>query len=711
MMSAFRPVLWSAMLWLWSQAAAPTAQDLFRDRRYAEAAARLASSQSRGDRYLLGLCYQQLGELGKAETVLARLVAREPKWAPAAYALARVLFVEGKFPDALAMAARAEALGEPRARTRRLMGSIEEERANWTAALTAYEEAIAADAAVSEAHSARASVLFKMGRIGEARAAAERALELAPANAEAARVIRQAKAVPPAMAAGPRAVDVTFQRIELPFVLEHSPTPEKHVVSTMAGGVAIFDYDRDGLPDLFFTNGAELPSLRKSAAKYANRLYRNLGQMKFVDVTQQAGLAGEGFSIGAAPADFDGDGWVDLFVAGAGRNLLYRNDHGRFTLSPRGLKDEKFSVGGLWLDYDRDGRLDLFVVNYIDWTPAFSKYCGDLSQKLRVYCHPREYAPAANRLYRNLGDGRFADVSNETGLAALQGKGMSASAADIDGDGVLEIFIANDTMSNFLLRYRGGRFTDIAIEAGVAYNDLGQPVSSMGSDLRDYDNDGRPDLVFTALVGETFPLFRNTGGMFQDVTYPSGVGAATVRRSGWGVALADLNNDGWRDLVTANSHVTDTIEQMRSEKYREPNLVLLSEGGRFRMGAELGPPAAYRGLAVADLDGDGRLDLVTTALGEKAAIWRNTTAGAGQWLTVPAPIGARVRAGDQWQEVSSGGSYGSASLMPAHFGMGSAVSAEVEVLHPDGRKESRGLLATKRPSASPGLVRTNSSGH
>ncbi|MFN0106519.1 MAG: FG-GAP-like repeat-containing protein, partial [Bryobacteraceae bacterium] len=526
------------MLYLFAQAATP--QALFQERKFAEAAALLEKSAAgRGERYLLGLCYQQMGELGRAETVLADLIRRDPKWAPGFYALARVLFVEGKFPDASRVVAEAERLGEPAARTRRLMGSIEEERGNWAAALAAYDAAVRADGSVSEAHSGRASVLFKLGRMAEARASAVEALRLAPRNEEAQRLLRQTANVP--VASGGRASAVAFERRELEFVLEHGPTAEKHIVSTMAGGLAVFDYDNDGLLDLFFTSGAELPSLRKVGPRYWNRLYKNMGHLRFEDVTAETGLAGEGFSIGAAAADFDGDGWTDLFVAGAGKNLLYRNERGKFSLAGRGIRDEKFSAGGAWLDYDLDGRLDLFVVNYLDWTPAFDKYCGDQAKKLRVYCHPREFAPTVNRLYRNLGDGTFADVSAAAGIAAHLGKGMSASVADIDGDGDPDIFVANDAMPNFLFRNANGKFAETALAAGVAYNDMGKPLSSMGSDLRDYDNDGRPDLIFTALVGETFPLFRNTGEGFRDETYQSGAGALTVRRSGWGVALADLN--------------------------------------------------------------------------------------------------------------------------------------------------------------------------
>jgi hypothetical protein len=331
----------------------------------------------------------------------------------------------------------------------------------------------------------------------------------------------------------------------------------------------------------------------------------------------------------------------------------------------------------------------------------FDLFCGDPAKNIRVYCHPREFRGTANRLYRNLGGGRFADVSEASGIAGHLGKGMSAAVADFDGDGRPDIFVTNDTQPNFLFRNRGdGRFDEMAMEAGVALNDSGKPLSAMGVDFRDYDNDGRPDLVFTALTGETFPLFRNEDGKhFRDVTYPSKVGLATARRSGWGVALADFNNDGWKDLLTANSHVTDNVERISSDRYKEPNLSLVNRGGIFHPATELGPAAAHRGLAVADLDGDGRLDAVITVLGEKPELWRNTTSGAGHWLMVRLrgrAVGARVRAGGQWQEVNAGGGYASSVCVDVHFGLGVADETDVEVFWPSGARQSVGIVKAGR---------------
>jgi len=336
--------------------------------------------------------------------------------------------------------------------------------------------------------------------------------------------------------------------------------------------------------------------------------------------------------------------------------------------------------------------MDLFVVNYLDWKADEDRFCGDRDKGIRVYCHPREYSGLPNRLYRNRGDGTFEDVSTPSGIAKYVGKGMSAVVLDADDDGWPDLFVTNDTLPNFLFRNRhDGTFEEVALQFGAALNDQGSPVSSMGADAQDYDNDGRTDVIVTALTGENFLLLRNTSkGGFRDMTYPSRLGVSAARRSGWGAVFADLNNDGWKDLFTANSHVTDNVELLRSERYREPNTVFLNRNGAFVGSQEIGPAAAHRGLAIADLDNDGRLDAVVTVLGERPEIWRNETQG-GTWLRIQLEgrsIGARVRVGSQWRTQTSASGYASSTIDALHFGLGSETAVpEVEVIWPTGQRQ------------------------
>jgi hypothetical protein len=484
------------------------------------------------------------------------------------------------------------------------------------------------------------------------------------------------------------------------FVLENSPTPQKRLIETMPGGIAIFDYNGDGLPDLFFTNGAAVPSLQKDAPKYFNRLYRNDGGMRFTDVTQQAHLAGAGYSMGAAAADYDNDGNVDLFVAGVNRNILYRNlGNGQFedVTEKAGIKSDGWAVAAGWFDYDNDGKLDLLVVHYARW-PAEDRYCGDASRNIRIYCHPKYFDGLPSTLYRNRGDGTFQDVSEESGIAKYAGRGMSVAFADYDGDGFMDAFVTNDNMPNFLFHNRGnGTFEEVGLPAGVALPDLGRAVASMGADFRDYNNDGLPDIAVTALAGETFPLFRNLGkGAFTDAGYSSKLGLLTIHHSGWGTGLFDFNNDGWKDLFTANSHVNDLVEQFEAARYKEPNGVFLNLGdGTFRdVSAEAGQsaPRAHRGSAYADLNGDGRIDVVVSCLGEPAEVWENL-GPPGNWIILKLVgvrsnrdgIGARIRIGDQYNHMTSAVSYASSSHAGVHFGLGKlAQIPKIEIRWPSG---------------------------
>ena len=505
----------------------------------------------------------------------------------------------------------------------------------------------------------------------------------------------------------PARAPIRFELTRLPAVLENHPTPQRHLVETMAGGVAAFDYDGDGRTDLFFTNGAPIPSLIKQAGKDDNRLLHNEGNLVFRDVTAGSGLEGEGYSIGAAAADYDNDGRVDLFVAGAQGSHLYHNDgKGHFSdvTVQAGLRTSEWAVHAVWLDYDLDGKLDLFVVNYLKWSPQSSPLCRAPGMEMTVYCDPRLVEGLPNRLYRNRGDGTFEDVSATSGIGRFTGKGMSAAAADYDGDGYPDIFVTNDTLANFLFHnLRNGKFEEVALDAGVALPQNGQVVSGMGVDFQDFDNDGRPDIVFTALAGQTFTLYQNLGaGSFRDATYRSRLGPQSIRKSGWGVVLADFDNDGWKDLFTAGAHVTDNIEALSGDKYKLPNTLFRNNGdGTLRdvsgsVGEAFQIARAHRGVAVADFDNDGRLDVAVSVLGEAPELWHNTTAdpaaGVACELTGRASnrdgLGAEIRVGRQLgMRVSSEG-YASSSLAPVHFGLGqTSVAPTAEIRWPSGKRQ------------------------
>ena len=491
------------------------------------------------------------------------------------------------------------------------------------------------------------------------------------------------------------------------FHLTGAPSESKYLPETMAGGVAAFDYDGDGLTDLFFTNGSALPSLVKEGQQHWNRLYRNTGNFHFLDVTEKAGLQGAGFSIGAAVGDFDNDGHPDLFVAGVHHNILYRNrGDGKFedVTEKAGIRSDEWSVGAAWVDFDNDGLLDLFVVNYVQWSPASNPFCGDAERSIRVYCHPRTFGTTSNRLYRNLGNGHFADVSEPSGIARHKGKGMAVSVADYDGDGFPDLFVTNDKMPNFLFHNLGkGKFEEVAFDAGVALTDSGAEMSAMGTDFRDTANGGRPDIALTALAGETFALFRNDGKGFHDATLASHMGALSRIYSGWGIGIFDFDNDGWKDIFTANSHVNDRVELFEATEYKQPDGIFRNTGaGRFEDVSEsaglrsAGASRAHRGAAFADFNNDGRVDVVTSSLNDEPELWENVSPSENTWLIVKLQgtrsnrdgIGAMIRIGNQTNHMTTAVGYASSSDFGVHFGTGQQQTLpQVEIRWPSGVRQ------------------------
>jgi enediyne biosynthesis protein E4 len=513
---------------------------------------------------------------------------------------------------------------------------------------------------------------------------------------------------------------IRFTLKSVPFRLENDQTPGRNAPESMPGGVAIFDYNRDGRPDIFFANGADIATLKKNDPKYRNRLFRNDGNGVFTDVTDAAGLARDGYDIGVAAADYDNDGYPDLFVAGVYRNTLYHNNgNGTFTdvTAKAGLDkpDPQYgplwAVAGVWVDVNNDGLLDLFVVNYMQWKYDKQPLCS--FNGVADYCHPRYYKGLPNQLFLNKGDGTFQDVSAQWGIRDKVGKGMGAGLADYDLDGRPDLFVTNDGYYNFLFHNLGDKFEEVAFPAGVALPEDGEFVSGMGLDFRDYNNDGYPDIYFVALNNQTFPLFQNTGkGDFREVSVESGMRKLTTRMAGFGAGFYDFDNDGWKDLFVTRGHVASLPQPGTDIDQYNTVFRNLGASGKWQAlteeaGLNASPPARHRGCAFGDLDGDGRIDVVATALGKDAEIWMNRSEGSGHWLDI-APEGTQsnrngigtqikviTRSGAQYNHMTSSAGYASSSLGPVHFGMGLDSRAElIEIRWPSGVVQKLENVAT-----------------
>jgi len=510
--------------------------------------------------------------------------------------------------------------------------------------------------------------------------------------------------------------DVT-SKSKLQFVTDSCPTPNKNQPETMVGGVALIDYDNDGYLDIFFVNGAAIPSLKKESPKYWNRLFHNNRDGTFTDVTEKSGLAGDGYDMGVAVGDFDNDGWPDIYVASVTKNHLYRNNHdGTFidVTDKAGVgmptyKGEKmWSAAAGWFDYDNDGKLDLFVSNYCRWHVNGDPICMSGGRE-RAYCHPKFYEPLPCSLYHNNGDGTFTDVSEQTGISKVLCKGMGVGFNDYDGDGFTDIFVANDNMPNSLFHnIDGKKFEEVALDSGVAYSETGKAVSGMGAEFRDIDNDGLPDIWHTATELETFPLFRNIGkGMFVDFTGRSGLARHTLEMSGWGNAVGDFDNDGLKDLLVARGNVLDNIADFSERTFGEPLSIFRNLGGmKFedvstQTGTALELKNPYRGCVLGDLLNVGRLDIVTTALSNPARILSNTTSNKNNWIKFllvgtksnRMGIGAQLKVttddgSNQFDIVSTSAGYQSSRDHRAHFGLGPFTTVKrVEIKWPSGIKQ------------------------
>ncbi|HEX3820410.1 MAG TPA: CRTAC1 family protein [Candidatus Sulfotelmatobacter sp.] len=515
-----------------------------------------------------------------------------------------------------------------------------------------------------------------------------------------------------APSAGPIRFENTAPANGLDFVLRNDAKGGKYQVETVLGGLGVIDFDADGWPDLYCVNGASLPSLQKTDPRFFNRLYRNNRDGTFTDVTQKAGVQGRGYEMGVAVGDFNNDGFEDLYVVGVHGNTLYRNNgDGTFTditeaagvsgANPGG--HELWSVAAAWIDYDNDGLLDLIVSNYCDWAPGDDPVCGGLNESDRTYCHPDKYRAERMLLYHNNGNGTFTEVSQNAGIGKLFGKGMGISIADYDGDGYPDIFIANDNDRNLLIHnLRGGKLKEVGMEAEVAFNGDGRQISGMGSDFRDFDGDGLPDILMTGLRGETFELFRNNGkGGFEDASASSGLLSLSRAWSGWSCGFADFDNDGRPDIFLACGGL-DTNES-------QPNRVLRNVGGKFLdasagAGPDFAVPRVHRGAVFADFDNDGRIDVAVTSINGPIELWMNRSP-MQHWLQVKlegtrsnrSALGAKVicrgQQASQVLSVSTSVGYACSSDSRLHFGLGEERKVSLEIHWPSGTVQELKFVA------------------
>jgi enediyne biosynthesis protein E4 len=510
--------------------------------------------------------------------------------------------------------------------------------------------------------------------------------------------------------------DVTSE-LGLHFEYAASHTSRKYLIETMGSGVALFDYDNDGRLDIFVVNGAPLSDPtpkgtipQKAGSRYWNRLYHQKRDGTFEDVTEKAGLQGVGYGMGVAAGDYDNDGFEDLYVTAYGGNKLYHNNgDGTFTdvTEKAGVGGSGWSTSTAWVDFDGDGLLDLVVLRYLQWD-FDDTWCGERREGYRAYCHPDAYRAIASLVYHNDGNGHFTEISGKVGLAE-PGKGLGIALADYDRDGHLDLFVANDSMPEFLYHNKGdGTFEEVALRSGVAVDGEGHTYAGMGVDFADYNNDGLPDLVVTALASQMYALYRNNGdGTFTYDSYPSGLGRMTMKHSGWGARFIDYGNDGWKGLLINQGHDLDTIQLTFPDlHYKEPMLLAKNTGKGFvdvsaQAGEIFQKTWVGRGLAIGDIDNDGRLDAVVTSNDGALYVLHNSTQTQNHWLTLELvgrrsnrdAIGAEVKLttakGSQWATVTTAGSYLSSSDKRIHFGLGpETVARTIDIRWPSGIRQT-----------------------
>lgn len=504
-------------------------------------------------------------------------------------------------------------------------------------------------------------------------------------------------------------VEVRSSESKITWVHDNGRSELRHLPETCGGGGLFFDYDNDGWMDIYLVNSG--PSdFYTPKAPIRNALYHNNGDGTFTDVTEKAGVAcGQmgNFGMGAAAADFDGDGWQDLYVTNYGVNVLFHNNgNGTFTnvTDKAGVVAPNWSTCATWFDYDNDSKLDLFVSSFVQYSGTGTIFCGDNRAGRRYYCVPRVFKPRPSFLFHNEGGGKFLDVSKDSGIAASLGKSFGAVATDVNNDGLMDLFVANDTLANFLFVNKGkGKFEEVGLLSGVAYSDSGAPRSGMGVDAADFDGDGWQDLFVANIDQELFSLYQNQ----KDLTFidkPGEIGPATRLLSGWGLRFFDYDNDGDPDLILANGHPDDMVEiQSLKVKYKEPLLLFENVNGTFKnvsaiSGAAFSRDWPARGLSVGDYDNDGDLDVLIINNGDAPVLLRNEGGNRNNWVGLnlvatksnPGAVGAMITweaGGKKFQRLkTAGGSYLASHDPREILGIGSATKIDsIEIKWPSGQ--------------------------
>ena len=507
-------------------------------------------------------------------------------------------------------------------------------------------------------------------------------------------VLKSAFAQPvPSQNQGVRFTDITTE-LGIEFRHINGESGKKYFIEPIGSGVALFDFDNDADLDIYFVNGSDLPGISSSIPP-KNRLYRN-DDGAFTDITDTASVGDTGYGLGCCVGDYNNDGFTDLYVTNYGPNVLYLNNgDGTFTdvAATAGVDGNQFSSGCAFVDVDADGYLDLYVVNYVQFDPETNPECT--RQGIPTYCTPEALPGVADVFYRNNGDGTFTDVSEKSGVGRANGKGLGVVCGDVDNDGDVDVFVANDTTPNFLYRNErnGVAMTEDALFAGVALSEEGRAYSGMGANLGDFDNDGYLDIVITNFQDQTNSLYHNAqSGFFTEMSFATGIGERSLPYLAWGVDFIDFNNDGWLDLFVANGHLDDNIAEIDPiGTYAQPNQLFLNDRGiRFSENpdAAIAQQKVSRGTAFGDMDNDGDIDIVVSNLKDTPTILRNDGDNTSQWLAVKLigthcnrdAIGARVTVISedltQMREVKSGSGYLSQNDLRLHFGLGAAVSVK-----------------------------------